>query len=120
MEGAGDVGVDEGVGIGDGIVHMGLGGEVDDVGDGVVADDAQNGVFVPEVGLLEVVARMVGDGCEVGGVSGVGERVEIDEFLDSRILNGPFNEMGADEAGSACDEKVQEAGRMERKKGKSR
>ena len=53
---------------------------------------------------------MAGNGGEVGRVSGVGERVEIDEFLDPRILNGPFNEMGADEAGSACDEKVQEAG----------
>ena len=40
MEGAGDVGVDEGVGIGNGVVHMGLGREVDDVGDGVVSHDA--------------------------------------------------------------------------------
>ena len=80
--------------------------EVEDVGDGVVADDAGNGGLVAEVNLLEVVFRLAGNGGDICQPPGVGEAVEVDDALDFGLADDVFKHMGADEAATAGDEQI--------------
>ena len=107
VEGAVDVGGDEVAGAGDAAIDVGLCGEVHDVGDVMLADDAEDFVLVPQIDFFENVARMdVMNAGEVFEMAGIGEAVEIDEPGDLRPVDDVANEIGADESGAACDQKV--------------
>jgi hypothetical protein len=79
VEGAVDVGAEEGVGAEDAAVYVGLGCEVDYGAGVVVVEDLREEGGVVAVAVDEGVSRVVGDGGEVFGVAGVGEGVEIDD-----------------------------------------
>ena len=107
VEGAVDVGGDEVAGAGDAAVHMTFSGEMHDVGDVMLADDAEDLVFVPQIDLLKEVTRMdTVDAREVFEMAGVGEAVEIDELRDLGLVDDMTDEIGADEARAAGDQKI--------------
>jgi len=95
----------EGGGLQDGAVNVGLGREVDD---GVrLSSQLPHQRLVGDVSLDEAVAvargRVVREAAEVGGVTGIGELVDHDEV----VIGGseaPMREVGADEAGPAGDQ----------------
>ena len=102
-EGALDVGAQEGLRVGNGVVVVGLGGVVHD---GVVArDDAiqQRGVADVAHDELHAVRRQPGD---VLGVAGVGQLVQ-DGDVDVRVVvHDIVHEVAADEAAAARDDDV--------------
>ena len=85
---------------------MRFGGEMHDVGDGVLLDHAQGRNLVPQIHLLENILGMFGNVFEVGQMSGVGEAVEVDELGDSRIVHDVLDQVRADEASAARDEEI--------------
>ena len=102
-EGALDVGTQERLRVGDGVVVVGLGGVVHD---GVVAgDDAVQQPCVADVAHdeLHAVGRQPGD---VLGVAGVGQLVQ-DGDVDVRVIvDDIVHEVAADEAAAARDDDV--------------
>ncbi len=73
----------------DAAVDMGLGGKVDD---GVAAGHGGfDGVGVADVASDEAVARILGDGCEIGEIPSVGQLVVVD---DGVLLAGSQNHDG--------------------------
>ena len=102
-EGALDVGAQEGLGVGDGIVVVGLGGVVHD---GVVAgDDAfqQPGVADVAHDELHAVGGQAGD---VLGVAGVGQLVQDGDVDVGVVVDHVVHEVAADEAAAARDDDV--------------
>ena len=102
-EGALDVGAQEGLRVGDGVVVVGLGGVVHD---GVVAWDElieQPGVADVAHDELHAVRRQPRD---VLGVAGVGQLVQ-DGDVDARVVvHDVVDEVAADEAAAARDDDV--------------
>ena len=102
-EGALDVGAQEGLRVGDGVVVVALGRVVDDR---VVArDDPVQQLRVADVAHdeLHAVSRQPGD---VLGVAGVGQLVQ-DGHVDARVvLHHVVHEVAADEAAAARDDDV--------------
>ena len=104
-EGADDIGLDERLGAVDRAVDMALGGEVHhDVG-AVSRERRPHGAGIADVDLREGIARIVGDGCEVVEVAGVGELVEA-EHLMRRIRDQMAHDRRSDEAGAAGDQET--------------
>ena len=102
-EGALDVGAQEGLGVGDRIVVVGLGGVVHD---GVVArDDAVQQPCVADVAHdeLHAVGRQPGD---VLGVAGVGQLVQDGDVHPGVVVHDVVHEVAADEAAAARDDDV--------------
>lgn len=100
-EGALDVGAQEGLGVGDGVVIVALGGVVHD---GVVArDDAvqQPGVADVAHDELHAVGGQPGD---VLGVAGVGQLVQDGDVHLGMIVHDVMHEVAADEAAAARDD----------------
>ena len=65
---------------------------------------AAAGARVADIAFDEKVARVVADRIEVGGVAGVGEFVEVDDFSDGGIRCGGFgSEEEMDEAWEVSD-----------------
>ena len=102
-EGALDVGAQEGLGVGDGVVVVGLGGVVHDR---VVARDdliEQRGIADVAHHELHAVGRQPGD---ILGVAGVGQLVQ-DGDVDVRVVvDDIVHEVAADEAAAARDDDV--------------
>ena len=102
-EGALHVGAQEGLGVGDGVVVVALGGVVHD---GVVTGDdliEQRGVADVADDELHAVRRQPGD---VLGVAGVGQLVQ-DGHVDARVVvHDVVHEVAADEAAAARDDDV--------------
>ena len=102
-EGALDVGAQEGLRVGDGVVVVGLGGVVHD---GVVAGDQpvqQPGVADVAHDELHAVRGQPGD---VLGVAGVGQLVQ-DGHVDARVVvHDVVHEVAADEAAAARDDDI--------------
>ena len=100
-EGALDVGAQERLGIGDGVIVVGLGGVVHD---GVVArDDAVQQPGVADVADDELHA-VGGEPRDVLGVAGVGQLVQ-DGDVDVRVvLHHVVDEIAADESAAARDD----------------
>jgi hypothetical protein len=67
--------------------------------------DVEHSGLVAQVNLFEAILRMRAHRFEIGEVAGVGETVEVDESFDFGPVNDVLNEVGADEAGTAGDEK---------------
>ena len=102
-EGALDVGAQEGLGVGDGVVVVALGGVVHD---GVVArDDAvqQRGVADVAHDELHAVRWQAGD---VLGVAGVGQLVQDGDVHPGVVVDHVVHEVAADEAAAARDDDV--------------
>ena len=102
-EGALDVGAEERLGVGDGVVVVALGGVVDDRV--VAGDDAvqQPGVADVAHDELHAVGGQPGD---VLGVAGVGQLVQ-DGDVDARVvLHHVVHEVASDEAAAARDDDV--------------
>ena len=102
-EGALDVGAQEGLGVGDGVVVVALGGVVHD---GVVAgDDPVQQLRVADVAHdeLHAVRRQPGD---VLGVAGVGQLVQDGDVDVRMVVHDIVHEVAADEAAAARDDDV--------------
>lgn len=100
-EAAVDVGGDEWRRSGDRAVDVGLGGEVEQGARLVARQQAGHQVGIADVAVHEQVARIAGQRGQVVQVAGVGELVEVDDRLVA--AGQPVeNEIGADEACSAC------------------
>lgn len=102
-EGALDVGAEERLGVGDGVVVVALGGVVHD---GVVAwDDAVQKLGVADVAHdeLHAVGGQTGD---VLGVAGVGQLVQDGHVHVGVVVDHVVHEVAADEAAAARDDDV--------------
>lgn len=102
-EGALDVGAQEGLGVGDGVVVVALGGVVHD---GVVAryqPIQQPGVADVAHDELHAVRRQAGD---VLGVAGVGQLVQDGDVHPGVVVHDVVHEVAADEAAAARDDDV--------------
>ena len=105
-EGADDVRLDERLGRIDGAVHVRLGGKVDHRVDRVLGEEAGHEGRVADVALRKDITRAAGEVGEVGGIAGVGQRIEVDEPREgrARFSETLADEVGADEAAAAGDE----------------
>lgn len=102
-EGALDVGAQEGLGVGDGVVVVGLGGVVHD---GVVArDDPIEQPGVADVAHDELHA-VGGQPRDVIGVAGVGQLVQDGDVHPGVVVHDVVHEVAADEAAAARDDDV--------------
>lgn len=102
-EGALDVGAQEGLGVGDGVVVVGLGGVVHD---GVVArDDAVQELRVADVAHDELHA-VGGQARDVLGVAGVGQLVQDGDVHVGVVIDHVVHEVAADEAAAASDDDI--------------
>lgn len=102
-EGALDVGAQEGLGVGDGVVVVALGGVVHD---GVVArDDAVQQRGVADVADDELHA-VGGQPRDVLGVAGVGQLVQDGDMYARVVVDHVVHEVAADEAAAARDDDV--------------
>ena len=102
-EGALHVGAKEGLGVGDGVVVVALGGVVDD---GVVArDDAVQQLRVADVAHHELHA-VGGQTRDVLGVAGVGQLVQDGDVDPGMVVDDVVDEVAADEAAAARDDDV--------------
>ncbi len=102
-EGALDVGAEERLGVGDGVVVVALGGVVHD---GVVARDdpiEQSGVADVAHDELHAVGGQTGD---VLGVAGVGQLVQDGHVHVGVVVDHVVHEVAADEAAAARDDDV--------------
>ena len=102
--GAQDVSVHEEIGTVDAAVHVGLGGEVDDLRGMVLCEDGLHGGTVGDVGLHEGVAGVACDFFDIVGVTGIRQGVEVDEMDIGVLLHLLENEAGADETAASGDE----------------
>ena len=89
---------------------MGFSGEVDDGVDLMLGEQASDQGGITDVAVRKDVARITGEVGQVGGVAGVGEGVEVDEPGErgAGFEQALPDEIGADEAAAAGDEKVHE------------
>jgi hypothetical protein len=98
-----DAGLDEGVGVHDGAVDVGLGGEVDDGVDVVGAHGGGDVVAVTDVAAHELITRVVLDGQKVVEVAGIGQFVIDHNAVRLRLGQQVVNKVGTNEARSARD-----------------
>ena len=102
-EGALDVRAQEGLGVGDGVVVVGLRGVVHD---GVVArDDAVQELRVADVAHDELHA-VGGQARDVLGVAGVGQLVQDGDVHLGVVVDHVVHEVAADEAAAASDDDI--------------
>jgi hypothetical protein len=95
-----DVRADEGLGVVDRAVDVGLGGEVHDDVDPVFGDGALDGVMIADVRVNKPIARIVGDVGQVREVAGIRQLVEDDDDIVRVAAQHVMHEVGADETGA--------------------
>ena len=98
------IGLGEGERVLNRAVHMALGGEVDDAVDMFVLHQLIDTLEVADVHLDEAVVRLVLDVLQVSEVAGVGQLVEVDDFVFRIFVDEEADDVAADEAGAACDD----------------
>ena len=103
VEGADDVGLDEGLRAFDGVVDVAFGREVDDALDVVLGKEGFYEGFVADVAFDEGVVGECFGFFEVVKVSRIGEFVEVDEVVLGVFLGKVWHEVGADKAGATSD-----------------
>src|SRR5215218_1441281 len=103
LEGAYDVGLDEGAGVVDRAVDVALGGEVDHRRGTMLGEDAPHLPAVRDVAVEEREARIVQHAGEVLEAAGIGELVEHED-AGRRLGEDEPHEVAADETGAAGDE----------------
>src|SRR5213075_3155816 len=89
-----------------GAVHVRLGGEMQHVGDVVLADDAADLLSIPKVYGFEHVFWVLRCAFEAGEVSRVGQAIEVDQAFDLGPIEQMANEIRSDEPGAAGDEQM--------------
>ena len=105
-QGAHHVGAGESEGVFDGAVNVALGGQMDDAGYLMFADDASHLLEVGNVGLDESVVGTVLDVLEVCEVAGIRQLVEVDDMVVGILVDKKSDNMGTDESGSAGDQYI--------------
>ena len=102
-EGALDVGAQEGLGVGDGVVVVALGGVVDDRV--VAGDDLIEQRSIADVAHDEL-DPILGQAGDVLGVAGVGQLVQDGNVYLGVVVDHVMHEVAADEAAAARDDDV--------------
>ena len=103
VEGADDVGLDEGLRAFDGVVDVAFCREVDDTLDVVLGKEGFYEGFVTDVAFDEGVVGECFGFFKVVKVSCIGEFVEVDEVVLGVFLGKVWHEVGADKASAASD-----------------
>ena len=98
------VGLHEGAGALDGVVHMALGREVDDAADVVLGEQALDELLVADIALHEGVVGHTFTLGYVGKVAGVGELIEVDDMIFRILFAEVRNKVRAYESGTAGNE----------------
>ena len=88
---------------GDRAVHVGFGGQVEHVGDGVPSRHFEHARFVAEIHPLEAVLRVPGHTRQVLRVAGVSQTIQVDQPLHLGSVNDVVDHVGADEPGPASE-----------------
>ena len=83
-------------------IDVGLGGEMHDGVDAFSLEDVPHRIAVPDVTLHKCESLVLGDRLQTRHVSGVGKRVQADDFIGRVLLHPELDEVAADEAGRAC------------------
>ena len=96
----------KGEGVFDGAVDVALGGEVNDAIYIVLLHDGAHALEVADVGLHEGVVRLALNILQVGQVTGIGEGIQVNNFVLGVLVDEETYNVRADEAGAACDENV--------------
>jgi hypothetical protein len=79
--GAHYVGTDKGQGIHDGAVYMAFGCEVDNCVEPILFEEGLDPGFIDDVSFLEGVVGSVPDIFEISQITGIGQRIEIDDMI---------------------------------------
>jgi O-phosphoseryl-tRNA(Cys) synthetase len=74
---------------------VGLGSQVQDMGDAVLAEDGQNLFLFAEIYFFKSIAGVVCDPAQIGQVTGVGQAIEVDQALQLRVIDEVLNEVKA-------------------------
>ena len=98
------VGEDELHGVGDGAVHMRLGGEVDNPIVALLLKQVGDEFRIHDVALHETVVRLLVNVGQVLEIACVGELVQIVYFNIGVLVDKKSDHMGTDEAGTAGNE----------------
>ena len=98
------IGLGKGERVLDGAVHMTFGSEVDDAVDVLVLHQFIHAFKVADVHLDEAVVGLVLNVLQVGKVAGVGQLVEVDDFVFGVFVDEQADDMVADEACTASDD----------------
>ena len=97
------VGTGESKGVFDGAIHVALGSEVNNAVDIVLLHDGAHALEVTYISLHKSVIRLVLDIFQVSEIAGIGEGVEVNDFVLRVLVDEETNNVGTDEAGTACD-----------------
>ena len=98
------IGLREGERVFDGAVHVALGGEVDDAIDLLVLHELVNRLEVADVGLYELIVRLVLDVFQIGKIACVSQLVEVDDFIIGILVHEQTYDMASDEARAASND----------------
>ena len=103
VDGAHHVALDENFGVLDGAVNMALGGEVDDIVEIVLCEQALDQLLVADVALHKDVAGVALNVLQVLKIAGIGQLVEVDQQNFRVLLEHIMHEVGTDKTGTAGD-----------------
>ena len=101
--GAEDIGGHKVIGLGDGAVDMGFGGQVENAGDLVFGADLCEDFRITNVTFDKMAARVLLGKSEIGAVAGVGQLIEDHETFEVLFLEKMASKAGANEAGPASE-----------------
>ncbi len=107
-KGAVDVGLDEGARPVYGAVDVALGGQVHDHVGCEGREQGADGPGIADVDLLEGEPRVVGDGCEVVAIAGIGQLVQHADAMVAR-LDQMAHDRRSDKAGPAGHDELAHA-----------
>ena len=107
-----NVGGDEIARAGDGTIHMRLGREVHDVGDLMLLKNAEDSLPITKIDFFKDVFGVLVGTPKIREVARVSEAIQIDQAVDAFGLKQQVNEIGADETGTAGDQKIHGGFRM--------
>ena len=104
VHGAHDVGLDEDFRVGNGPVHVALGGEVDDIVKVILLEQGRYQFLVADIPLDEDVPGVPFHALQVFQVPGVGQLVQVDQENVIVLFQHVVDEVGANEARTASYE----------------
>jgi len=98
------VGLHEGAGALDGVVHMTFGGKVDDAANVILGEQAIDKLLIADIALHEGVVGHAFALSHVGKVARIGKLIEVDDMIFRILLAEVRNEIRSDEPGPASNE----------------
>ena len=103
-----DVGFNEGIGLCDGSVNMGFGGEMADRIDVIGVEHIAHGLPVADIGFdKDVAIRICIDAGQILRVSGIGQAIHVDHpAAETGLRKQVADKIGSDESTSAGDQYV--------------